>query len=324
MPQLSAELTERILNSINAHLAVINGDGVILFVNQAWTEFALANGASPMQAVGVGANYLETCTENDEDVPDVSITAARQGIRAVLDGRQRYFEMEYPCHSPTEPRWFLMQVQPMRGDAMMGDARQNAVIIHHDISAQYRGVQGNQENNVAVRQEEERLNAVELSALETLSQGHQTRITAGMMGLSSLSKGFPQLFEQLVSQYQTVLDQALEQRLYKVEHPVSEQLRVIAERLGFSRSSPRDVIDIHTTALRARIEDRSQSARAYFEESRILVLELMGYLVSYYRNYALGIRRFGPVRSGEIGQSTMDPSSANLTVSKGESGNDNE
>jgi light-regulated signal transduction histidine kinase (bacteriophytochrome) len=33
-------------------------------------------------------------------------------MRKVLSGASESFEMEYPCHAPTELRWFLLQVTP--------------------------------------------------------------------------------------------------------------------------------------------------------------------------------------------------------------------
>jgi hypothetical protein len=71
----------------------------------------------------------------------------------------------------------------------------------------------------------------------------------------------------------------------------------IADRLGFLRAGPRDVVDIHITALKEKSSGATpQKNKAYAEEGRIKVLELMGLLVSYYRNRSLGINL--PVASG--------------------------
>jgi hypothetical protein len=93
----------------------------------------------------------------------------------------------------------------------------------------------------------------------------------------------------LVAQYGHILDQRLEQRAYKIETNTSDTLREIANQLGFLRAGPRDVVDVHTHAIRQRVRGASvMRMQAYVEEGRLLVLELMGYLVSYYRAYALG------------------------------------
>jgi hypothetical protein len=51
------------------------------------------------------------------------------------------------------------------------------------------------------------------------------------------------------------------------------------------------VIDIYSTALKLKTDTTMNGkAQAYVAEGRLIILELMGYLVSFYRNYA-GINR---------------------------------
>jgi hypothetical protein len=55
---------------------------------------------------------------------------------------------------------------------------------------------------------------------------------------------------------------------------------------------PRDIIELHVRTMRAIMDDESNlKAEVYAEEGRLAVLELMGYLASFYRTYALGILR---------------------------------
>ena len=49
------------------------------------------------------------------DNGDETATAALDGICSALDGSSAYFEMEYPCNSPSVKRWFLMTVSPFKG-----------------------------------------------------------------------------------------------------------------------------------------------------------------------------------------------------------------
>ncbi|MCX8070177.1 MAG: hypothetical protein N2738_06710, partial [Thermodesulfovibrionales bacterium] len=56
--------------------------------------------------------------------------------------------------------------------------------------------------------------------------------------------------------------------------------------LGLMRIGPRDLIEIHTTALKQLSKGMSsERAQAYVNEGKIMLIELMGYLVNYYRNY---------------------------------------
>ncbi len=91
-------------------------------------------------------------------------------------------------------------------------------------------------------------------------------------------------FLEIVELYAGLMDLALEEQTHKVEHHLSEKLRSIAERLGAWKAGPRDVADVHSTALKRKCNGIIPAkARAYTEEGRFMLIELMGYLVSYYR-----------------------------------------
>jgi PAS domain S-box-containing protein len=110
----SKEFNQSVLMSLPDHIAVLDREGCILTVNDAWIRFAQKNDARSMDRVSRGVNYLRICQEAS-DQGDESVTDALDGIRSVLDGLTEYFEVEYPCDSPTEKRWFLMTVSPFIG-----------------------------------------------------------------------------------------------------------------------------------------------------------------------------------------------------------------
>jgi signal transduction histidine kinase len=110
-----AELVARsTLDSLSAHIAIINDSGTIVATNKAWRDFAEFNGASG-QTYAEGANYLQVC---DSAAGRGSEEAAlfAEGIRSVLNGQYEKFEREYPCHSPSEQRWFIGRVTRFPGD----------------------------------------------------------------------------------------------------------------------------------------------------------------------------------------------------------------
>lgn len=88
------------MDSLSAHVCVIDTDGVILDANRAWRNFALAN--PPIRGnVAEGANYLAVC--DAAQGPEASTAQAfAAGIRSVLAGRHEAFDLEYPCHSNGE------------------------------------------------------------------------------------------------------------------------------------------------------------------------------------------------------------------------------
>ena len=125
----------------------------------------------------------------------------------------------------------------------------------------------------------------ELRSLEQLSAPPSAAVTAQLYGAAPLRESVPDVFGELVQRYGELMDLALEQRAYRVEHNVSERLRSLAEQVGFLRAGPRDVVEVHSTALKGKTRKMPPAkAQAYVEEGRLMVLQLMGYLVSYYRN----------------------------------------
>lgn len=90
------------------HVAVLDEDGTIIFVNKAWCRFAEANGLA-WDDYGVGRNYIEIC-EFAEGDNAIEARAALKGINGVIKNQQNEWSLEYPCHSPAERRWFFMYV----------------------------------------------------------------------------------------------------------------------------------------------------------------------------------------------------------------------
>jgi len=123
--QLHSEATKQadILNALSAHLALLDTQGNIISVNEAWRQFADANLLNTAEHA-VGRNYLDVCDQAQGDNSSEAYQVAA-GIRAVLDGTAKNFSIEYPCHSPTEARWFLLTVTPLAGD------RPNGVVVMH-------------------------------------------------------------------------------------------------------------------------------------------------------------------------------------------------
>ncbi len=125
----------------------------------------------------------------------------------------------------------------------------------------------------------------ELRSFEQLS-ATQTVVTAKSFGIIPVRQSAPDTFDELIQRYGHLLELGLQQQVYKMEHNLSEELRSMAEWLGFLKAGPRDVVEIHRTVLQRKTHEATGvKARAYIEEGRLIVLALMGYLASFYRNY---------------------------------------
>jgi len=127
----SERTAHAVVDALTAHIAILDEHGNILAVNKRWRTFAKENSAA-LAALCEGANYLEACDDAARR-EDPGAAKAAAGIRGVLAGRRRQFVMEYPCHSATEQRWFILRATPFPP----GGAHR-AVISHEDITIRRR------------------------------------------------------------------------------------------------------------------------------------------------------------------------------------------
>ena len=146
-------LNQAILCSLEAQISVLDKEGKVIAVNEAWERFAQENGNESCSA-SVGENYLHVCDraclEKQRKAP-----LALAGIQSVLDGNQTSFSLEYPCHSLSEERWFLMTVTPLKGE------QGGAVITHSNITERKRAERALLEN-------EARLAGIVTSAMDAI------------------------------------------------------------------------------------------------------------------------------------------------------------
>ncbi len=133
-----------ILNALPTHIALLDTQGVIISVNEAWRRFGRANA---LQGPGyeIGVNYLAVCdSAHGEDASEAQHAA--KGIRAVLNGEMKHFSMEYPCHSPTEQRWFQMTATPLADDHPNG-----VVVMHLNITERRRAENALRDSEIRYR-----------------------------------------------------------------------------------------------------------------------------------------------------------------------------
>ncbi len=127
---------------------------------------------------------------------------------------------------------------------------------------------------------------MEINSLKKISKSSQTEVTAKFFGITSIEKYSPTTYTEIIQRYNNLLDRSIEKRIYKVEYDLSGDLRSLSELLGFLKAGPRDLIKIHTKVLEDKCRGAPQlKVQAYVEEGRIILIELMGYIVMFYRNY---------------------------------------
>ena len=143
----SEAFKDAILDSMPAQIAVLDGDGTIVAVNAAWRRFAIENGAASDKDLHIGIRYRDVCQPCSDGAPDEGALEAYDGIGRVLDGRLPSFRVDYPCHSPTEERWFSLSA------ASLGGGNHGVVITHTNITESKRA-------EMAVRDSHETLRGI--------------------------------------------------------------------------------------------------------------------------------------------------------------------
>jgi PAS domain S-box-containing protein len=122
--ETSEQFLRAAVDTLSAHVAILDSQGRIVTVNRAWQAFAAANGM-PADTTFAGVDYFSACSGvSGEDAPTAAAAAA--GLRAVIAGERDLFELDYPCHSPDEQRWFHLRVTPF------GEPAPRRVVVAHE------------------------------------------------------------------------------------------------------------------------------------------------------------------------------------------------
>ena len=140
------------------------------------------------------------------------------------------------------------------------------------------------------REEERRIESLkrEIASLQG-QMTSTTKITAGSYLQTSLSRNEPRQYSRIAEEFAELIDLRLEELAYKQDHRVSGRIKELAKRLGRLQAGPRDIIELYKSSLECKTSSvPSRKARALIEEGRMLTLELMGHLASFYRSYYTG------------------------------------
>lgn len=151
---------------------------------------------------------------------------------------------------------------------------------------------------------EQRERELEVRSLEQLSRPQATEVASQLVGNAPLRETLPDIFGQLVGRYWNLLEIVLEGERSDEGYDVRRELGEIGRQLGSLNVGPSDVVAIHADAFRQKIRDaKPQMAQAYIRESRLLIIELLSNLVTFYRNLSMGIQ---PAAISSSGQQETD------------------
>lgn len=116
-----------VIDSLSAHVAILDEAGVIIETNRSWQEFGKKNKLNgPANCVGI--NYLFICDQASKNESEEAGAIAR-GIRRVLSGELDEFVTQYPCHSSEIQRWYAVRVVRYRSTA-----ERRVIVAHENIT----------------------------------------------------------------------------------------------------------------------------------------------------------------------------------------------
>lgn len=214
-------LAKTVLNSLSAHIAILDQKGIILETNRAWQEFAQGKGVtSPIQFIGM--NYLSVCdgTIGSQAENAQSVSA---GIRSVINGEIKEFLHDYPCHSPTQRHWFYMRAIRMEGEGPI-----RIVVSHEEITELKLTEEALRQNKQALQEQKQSLEEANIALKVLLRQRDEDKLELENKVLTNIKElVFPYMDKlkkaPLRSRDMTVVD-IIEKHLQDIISPLLQRL----------------------------------------------------------------------------------------------------
>ena len=123
----SGRLAQATLDSLGAHLAVLDADGTILATNEIWREYARTNLAQP-EDIAQGTNHLAYLKKTGQRDRPQNLPRYH-AIKEVINGSRNTWADEFTVNIHGEERWFYCRVTRFAGT---GPVR--IVVSHSDIT----------------------------------------------------------------------------------------------------------------------------------------------------------------------------------------------
>ena len=273
---------EIIVDSLSAHVAVLDEHGVIVQTNRAWQEYGQENGLQGNHD-SVGTNYLAIC-DISRDAGELEGEIVPVGIQKVLSGELQEFVTQYPCHSPNRRRWFNLRVLPYRSDRS-----QRVLVVHEDVTPLFLAQEELQHKEEEIRNQNEKLEETNIALKVLLEHRDRDREELEQRIAANIKELVLPYVEKLKSRRmgnrEQVLTDIIESNLLDIVTPFLQKLsslhllltpqevdvaslvrqgkssQEIADVLGLSINT----ISFHRKNLRRKLglDDRSRNLRTY-------------------------------------------------------------
>ncbi|WP_440999747.1 PAS domain-containing sensor histidine kinase [Fodinibius sp. SL11] len=119
-------ITTTFLDSLLAHVAIVDGSGIVIDYNEAWQNFDDAS--TVIKRPDTGVNYFEILQKAIEMGDDYALKFLL-GLKKVLNGDTKSFSLTYPLKTDTNSFWFNVTIRPCN------DNHSHFLMMHEDITA---------------------------------------------------------------------------------------------------------------------------------------------------------------------------------------------
>jgi PAS domain S-box-containing protein len=126
----TVELQRTILDAIPAHLAVLDRNGKITFINESWRSF-LGHPEGPCEHLEIGQNYIQYCEVADHAFDGMGFKLAA-GIRKVLHANAPSYGLTHSVYQDGKRLWYRVTVTSLGLKEVRG-----AVVMYHDVTEQH-------------------------------------------------------------------------------------------------------------------------------------------------------------------------------------------
>ena len=126
--QRLAALNTALLDSLPAHVALLDKQGKIIATNEAWRRDGNRHGFSHPEW-SVGTDYAAACLKMASH-HNLQAASIARGVHSVLNGSRSQFVQEYASHIEDNKRWFRVMITPVHSDQHNG----GAVVMHLNVT----------------------------------------------------------------------------------------------------------------------------------------------------------------------------------------------